>query len=104
MDLGLPKESYAYMPLLTECDYVPTMKYASGFEIQEHARRVAEKYGIYDDTRALFSTSVDKTTWDEASKRWMVVTNKDDAVRARFLIMANGIMTVPKLANLTAGS
>merc|ERR1719230_1793283 len=33
-------------------------------------------------------------------KRWIVRTNKNDAIRARYVVMANGIMTVPKLANL----
>merc|ERR1719230_1358982 len=33
-------------------------------------------------------------------KRWIVRTNKNDAIRARYVVMANGVMTVPKLANL----
>jgi monoamine oxidase len=32
-------ESYCYVPLLEELDYIPTKKFADGAEIQEHCRR-----------------------------------------------------------------
>ena len=35
-------ESYSYLPLLEETGYVPTMKFASGFEILEYCQRLAE--------------------------------------------------------------
>ena len=34
------------MALRKETDYVPTMKYASGFEIWEHAQRIAENFEV----------------------------------------------------------
>src|SRR4051794_2773335 len=91
-------ESYSYFPLLEEMGYVPTMKFASGFEILEYCQNMAEKFSFYD--HCLFHTTVEKTEWDEESGRWTVFTNRGDAMRARFVILANGILTSPKLARI----
>ncbi len=91
-------ESYSYFPLLEEMGYFPTMKFASGFEIFEYCQKLATKFGFYD--HCLFHTTVEKTTWDEAAGRWIVSTNRGDAMRARYLIYANGILTTPKLARI----
>ena len=91
-------ESYSYFPLLEEMGYFPTMKFASGFEIFEYCQKMAKKFGFYD--HCLFHTTVEKTEWDEAAGRWMVYTNRGDAMRARYLIHANGILTTPKLARI----
>ena len=91
-------ESYSYLPLLEETGYIPSMKFASGFEILEHCQRMAEKFGFYD--HCLFHTTVEATTWDEESGRWIVETDRGDKMRARFVILANGILTTPKLARI----
>ena len=91
-------ESYSYLPLLEETGYIPSMKFASGFEILEHCQRMAEKFGFYD--HCLFHTTVEATTWDEASGRWIVQTDRGDKMRARFVVLANGILTTPKLARI----
>src|SRR5579859_4546513 len=91
-------ESYSYLPLLDETGYVPSMKFASGFEILEHCQRMATKFGFYD--HCLFHTTVEATTWDEASGRWIVETDRGDKMRARFVVLANGILTTPKLARI----
>ncbi len=91
-------ESYSYLPLLEEMGYVPSMKFASGFEILEYCQNMAEKFGFYD--RCLFHTTVDQTVWDEDAARWTVLTDRGDKMRARFVILANGILTTPKLAKI----
>jgi len=91
-------ESYSYFPLLEEMEYFPTMKFASGFEIFEYCQKMAEKFRFYD--HCLFHTTVQKTTWDEESARWTVFTDRGDAIRAQFVILANGILTTPKLARI----
>lgn len=91
-------ESYSYLPLLEEMGYIPTMKFASGFEIMEYCQRMAEKFGFYD--HCLFHTTVEKTEWDETKGRWTVLTDRGDAMHARFVILANGILTTPKLARI----
>ncbi len=91
-------ESYSYLPLLEEMGYVPSMKFASGFEILEYCQNMAEKFGFYD--RCLFHTTVDQTVWDEDAARWTVITDRGDKMRARYVILANGILTTPKLAKI----
>ena len=91
-------ESYSYLPLLEEMDYIPSVKFASGFEILEYCQSMAERFGFYE--RCLFHTTVEATTWDEDSGRWTVETDRGDAMRARFVVLANGILTTPKLANI----
>src|SRR5436190_11753091 len=91
-------ESYSYLPLLEEMGYVPSMKFASGFEILEYCQTMADKFDFYD--HCLFHTTVEKTEWDEDAGRWTVYTDRGDAMRARFVILANGILTSPKLARI----
>ncbi|MBT3532929.1 MAG: NAD(P)/FAD-dependent oxidoreductase [Rhodospirillaceae bacterium] len=91
-------ESYSYLPLLEEMEYFPTMKFASGFEILEYCQKMAEKYGFYD--RCLFHTTVGETVWDESAGRWTVMTDRGDKMRARYVVLANGILTTPKLARI----
>jgi cyclohexanone monooxygenase len=91
-------ESYSYFPLLEEMEYFPTMKFASGFEIFEYCQKMAEKFRFYD--HALFHTAVTRTEWDEDAQRWTVFTDRGDAMRSKFVILANGILTSPKLARI----
>ncbi len=91
-------ESYSYLPLLEEMGYIPTMKFASGFEIMEYCQKMAEKFGFYD--HCLFHTTVEKTKWDEDTGRWTVFTDRGDAIASRFVVLANGILTTPKLARI----
>ncbi len=91
-------EAYSYLPLLEEMGYFPTMKFASGFEIFEYCQQMAEKFGFYD--RCLFHTTVERTVWDDAAKRWVVSTDRGDAMKAKYVILANGILTTPKLAKI----
>ncbi|MFT4720300.1 MAG: cyclohexanone monooxygenase [Candidatus Azotimanducaceae bacterium] len=91
-------EAYSYLPLLEEMGYIPTMKFASGFEIMEYCQRMAEKFSFYD--HCLFHTTVQSTDWDEHSGRWTVSTDRGDAIKSRYVILANGILTTPKLARI----
>jgi cation diffusion facilitator CzcD-associated flavoprotein CzcO len=91
-------EAYSYLPLLDETGYIPTMKFASGFEIMEYCQSIAERYGFYD--RCLFHTTVTQSEWDEDSGRWTVTTDRGDAMRARIVVLANGVLTTPKLARI----
>jgi cation diffusion facilitator CzcD-associated flavoprotein CzcO len=88
-------ESYIYMPLLEETGYVPTHRYAPGQEIFEHAQRIARAFGLYADT--LLQTRVTSVEWSEDDQRWMVQTDRHDHIRARFVVMANGNLSKPKL-------
>lgn len=91
-------ESYVYMPLLEELGYVPTEKYAKGDEIFAHCRRIADHYDLYRD--ACLQTEVTEICWEAACSRWTITTNHGDAIRARFVAMANGYLQKPKLPGI----
>ena len=88
-------EAYCYLPLLEELNYVPKEKYAYAREILDYSEALGRHYGMYE--RALFQTEVKELRWDEAASRWIVHTDRGDAIRARFICMANGPLHRPKL-------
>ncbi|MBV1878504.1 MAG: NAD(P)/FAD-dependent oxidoreductase [Pseudomonadales bacterium] len=91
-------EAYSYLPLLEETGYIPTMKFASGFEIMEYCQTMATKFGFYE--HCLFHTTVEETKWDDSLGRWIVGTDRGDKMKARYVVIANGILTTPKLAKI----
>ena len=91
-------ESYVYLPLLEELGYVPVEKYSRAPEILKHSRAIGEHFNLYDG--ALFQTEVTKMAWDDAASRWIIHTNRGDAIRARFVAMANGPLHRPKLPGI----
>jgi cyclohexanone monooxygenase len=88
-------ESYCYLPLVEELGYTPKEKYSFAPEIYEHSQRIAKHYKLYDN--ACFQTRVTELRWDEAAARWIVSTDRGDAMRARFVVMATGPLNRPKL-------
>ncbi|MBV9318416.1 MAG: NAD(P)/FAD-dependent oxidoreductase [Mycobacterium sp.] len=91
-------ESYCYIPMLEELDFMPSKKFADGAEIYEHCRRIGKHFGLYDS--AIFSTQVRDLRWDDSIKRWQIRTNRDDDIRARFVVMASGPFHRPKLPGI----
>ena len=87
-----------YLPLLEETGHMPTKKYVFAPEIHGQAKRIAETFGLYD--QALFSTQVTELAWDGASARWIVHTDRGDALRARFVAMGTGPLHRPKLPGI----
>ncbi len=91
-------ESYIYLPLLEETGYIPSEKYVKAAEILEHCKLVANTFGLYDN--ACFQTEVTRVEWDDTDNRWIVHTNRGDAMRARFVLMASGPLHRPKLPGI----
>ncbi|MEJ1969689.1 MAG: NAD(P)/FAD-dependent oxidoreductase [Rhizomicrobium sp.] len=91
-------ESYVYLPLLEELGVMPVEKYTSAPEILKHSRAIGEKFDLYRN--ALFQTEVTEMRWDEDAKRWIIETSKGDAIKARFVAMANGPLHRPKLPGI----
>ncbi|MEZ5165028.1 MAG: NAD(P)/FAD-dependent oxidoreductase [Acidimicrobiales bacterium] len=88
-------ESYIYLPMLEELDYIPKNRYAFGDEIRAHLQALADRYNLTGD--ALTHTRAASTVWDEAAGRWTVRTDRGDALTATYLIMATGILNLMKL-------
>lgn len=91
-------ESYCYLPLLEELNYVPKEKYAHAKEILAHSQAIGKHYNLYEG--ALFQTEVTGMTWDEERLRWIIATKQGDAIQARFVVMANGPLHRPKLPGI----
>jgi cyclohexanone monooxygenase len=91
-------ESYTYLPLLEEVGYVPKEKYSFGPEILEHSQAIARKFDLYRDT--CFQTRVEELRWDDESARWIVSTNHNDEMKARYVCLATGPLNRPKLPGI----
>jgi cation diffusion facilitator CzcD-associated flavoprotein CzcO len=91
-------ESYCYLPLLEELDYVPKHKYSFAPEILEHSRNIARHFDLYRD--ACFQTGVTELRWDEDAARWIISTDRGDRMTAQFVAMANGPLSRPKLPGI----
>ena len=95
-------DSYTYLPLIEDHGEMPSERYSRAPAILDHAKRIAEQTGLYD--KALLQTGVSGATWDEARGRWIVTTDRGDELRARFLCMASGILSRPKLPGIPGAS
>lgn len=91
-------ESYCYLPLLEELNYIPKHKYSFAPEILEHSRRIARHYDLYDN--ACLQTSITNLSWDESTQQWIIETDRNDKMRARYVAMANGPLSRPKLPGI----
>jgi cation diffusion facilitator CzcD-associated flavoprotein CzcO len=91
-------ESYIYMPMLEELDYIPTQRYAFGEEILHHLEAIADRYDLVTD--ALFHTGVTRAEWDDGADRWRIRTDRGDEVSCRWYVLAVGILNLLKLPAL----
>ena len=88
-------ESYMYLPMLEELDYVPRDRYASGEEIRQHLEAIADRYDLAAD--ALFHTGVTRAEWDDAARRWRIRTDRGDDFTTRYHVLAVGVLNLMKL-------
>jgi cation diffusion facilitator CzcD-associated flavoprotein CzcO len=91
-------EAHIYLPLLEELGYAPKHRYSYAAELLEVSRRIGKEYGLYD--KACFQTSITAAQWQEGESRWLVSTDRGDAMTADFFILACGRQSLPKLPNL----
>ena len=91
-------ESYIYLPLLEEIGFMPAKKYTTALEMLQHSQMVARHYDLYRDV--CFQTQITRMQWDEASQRWIIETNRNDRMKARYVIMSNGPLNRPKLPGI----
>ncbi len=91
-------ESYIYLPLLEEMNYVPIEKYTHAPEILSYCKKLAEHYDLYKD--ACLQTEVTEIKWDEGSAVWLINTNRGDVMTATSVVMSNGPLNRPKLPGI----
>lgn len=91
-------ESYIYLPLVEEIGQLPSEKYSKASEILAHSQAIGRYFDLYRD--ALFQTEATELRWNEESARWIIGTNRGDAIRARFVVTASGPLHRPKLPGI----
>ena len=91
-------ESYIYLPLLEEMNYVPIEKYTHAPEILSYCKKLADHYNLYKD--ACLQTEVTEIKWDESSAVWLINTNRGDVMTATSVVMSNGPLNRPKLPGI----
>ncbi len=91
-------ESYIYLPMLEELDYIPARRYAFGEEILGHLEALAGRFDLVDD--ALFHTGVTRAEWHEEEARWRIRTDRGDEVSCRWYVLAVGILNLMKLPTI----
>ena len=91
-------ESYSYMPMLEELDYIPSRRYAFGDEIRGHLQAIADRFDLVDD--ALFHTGVTRAEWSEEATRWRITTDRGDEISCRWYVLAVGILNLMKLPTI----
>ena len=84
---------YSFSPEL-EQEWTWSERYATQPEILRYVEHVAARFDLRRDIR--FETRVTAATWDEATQRWHVVTDRGDRVSAQFCIMAVGCLSTAK--------
>src|SRR4051794_19394703 len=75
-----------------------TRTYAPGRELKAYAEHCVEKYNL--SSRIRFNTRVLRVVFDEDADLWRIETDSGDAVTARFLINAGGVLTTPQLPDI----
>lgn len=91
-------DAYCYLPMLEEMNYMPAKQFTDGYDIYDYIRSIADRFGLYE--KALFHTMVTSMKWDDSISRWRVTTNRGDEIRTRFVVMANGLLNIPKLPSI----
>jgi len=91
-------ESYIYLPLIEDFGDMPKEKYARSSAIFEHAKKIGRELKLYD--RTYFQTGVTKVQWDDVAGRWIVETDRNDIIRARFVCLGSGPLHRPKLPGI----
>ena len=88
-DIESMEYSYQFSDELQQ-EWEWTERFASQPEILRYVNYVADRFDLRRDIR--FDTRVEAATFDEASGRWSIRTDKDE-VNAAFLIMATGCLS-----------
>ena len=92
-------ESYVYFPLLERTKFIPKHKYTNAPETLEYCHVIAEKYELHEN--AILQTEVTSTEWDEEIGKWLVSTNRQDRLKAKYVVHSNGPLNRPKLPAIT---
>jgi len=94
-------ESYTYGYLFSEelfHDWEWKEHFAGQPEIEDYLNHVVDRFDLRRHMR--FGTRVTAATWDDADATWAVTTDDGSTTRARFLVTATGVLSVPYLPDV----
>ncbi len=98
VDVDSLSYSFSFSPDL-EQEYEWHDKYPGQPEILRYAQHVADRFDLRRDI--VFRTRVTALTFDEDDSTWTVRTEQQDAVQARFVIMATGCLSSSKMPEIS---
>ncbi len=81
-----------------EQDWVWSEKYSPQPELLRYAQHVAERFDLKRDIS--FNTRVESAHFDEDNNEWLVTTECGRRVRARYLVMATGVLSAAKTPDI----
>ena len=81
-----------------EQDWVWSEKYSPQPELLRYAQHVAERFDLKRDIS--FNTLVESAHFDEDNNEWLVTTECGRRVRARYLVMATGVLSAAKTPDI----
>ncbi len=81
-----------------EQDWVWSEKYSPQPELLRYAQHVADRFDLKRDIS--FNTRVESAHFDEDNDQWLVTTECGQRVRARYLVMATGVLSAAKTPDI----
>ncbi|PSH55567.1 flavin-containing monooxygenase [Phyllobacterium sophorae] len=96
-DIESMSYSYSFSEEL-EQEWVWSHRYAMQPEILRYADYVADRFELRRDI--VFNTTVAKAEYCEVERRWLVSTETGEIFRCRYVVMATGCLSVPKVPDL----
>ena len=94
-------ESYTYGYLFSEelfDEWAWQEHFAEQPEIERYLNHVVDRFDLRRHMR--FGATVTAAVWDEGSGTWAVTTEDGTTVRARFLVTATGVLSVPYIPDV----
>jgi cation diffusion facilitator CzcD-associated flavoprotein CzcO len=89
-------ESYTYGYLFSKElfeEWAWQEHFAGQPEIEQYLNHVVDRFDLRRHMR--FDTKVTSAQWDEAASQWAVTTADDSTLRARYVVAATGVLSVP---------
>jgi len=93
-DIESMEYSYSFSDELQQ-DWEWSQRYPTQPEMLAYAEHVAERFDLR--RHISFDTRVVSATWDAPSRRWLIATDTDLRLSARFCVFATGGLSVPRV-------
>jgi cyclohexanone monooxygenase len=93
VDIESQEYSYSFSPELDD-EWKWSERYAAQPELLAYLNHVADRFELRRDIQ--LETRVTAARFDERSNRWTIETDRGETVSARHVVMATGVLSVPK--------